>query len=58
MKMKKHNEGILLISQIGEGLIFFFFLTESKIHRVIHVHRLQYQKEIAVVSIIYLKEII
>ena len=25
MKMKKHNEGILLISQLGEELIFFFF---------------------------------
>ena len=30
MKMKKHNEGILLISQLGEELIFFFFWQSLK----------------------------
>lgn len=46
--------GILLISQLGgriDWFGFFFFLTESKNHREVLVHRLQYQREMAVGSI-------
>ena len=52
LKITRHG-GILLISQLGGRIDWFgvLFLTESKNHREVLVHRLQYQREIAVGSI-------
>lgn len=51
IKITRHG-GILLISQLGGRIDGFgFFLTESKNHREVLVHRFHYQREMAVGSI-------